>query len=65
MLRHLLVHADEAGVHRVELTVLDGNPARRLYEREGFTLVETRTGGLAGNESFPATGHVLERVVRR
>ena len=65
LLRHLFSYAAAQGVHRIELTVLDGNPARRLYEREGFTLVETKTGTLAGNESFAATGHVLERVVRR
>ncbi|MGY5882961.1 N-acetyltransferase family protein [Modestobacter lacusdianchii] len=57
---HLFAHAEAAGVDRVELTVLDGNPARRLYERSGFTLVETKTGGLVGNEAFPATGHVME-----
>ncbi|WP_324275298.1 hypothetical protein [Blastococcus brunescens] len=43
------------------MTVLDGNPARKLYESEGFRLVETRRGGLAGNPAFDATGHVLER----
>ena len=64
LLRHLFAHATTHGVDRIELTVLDGNPARRLYEREGFTLVGTRTGKLVGNESFAATGHVLERVVR-
>ena len=62
LLRHLVDHATAEGVERIELTVLDGNPARRLYEREGFTLVETRTGRLAGNESFAATGHVLARI---
>ena len=62
LLRHALAHADAVGLERVGTTVLDGNAARRLYEREGFTLVETRTGSLVGNEAFAATGHVLERA---
>jgi GNAT superfamily N-acetyltransferase len=62
LLRHALAHADDFGAEGlVTVTVLDGNPARRLYASEGFRLVETRTGGLAGNEAFEATGHVLER----
>ncbi|MGY1887384.1 GNAT family N-acetyltransferase [Blastococcus sp. SYSU DS0753] len=61
LVRHLLAHADGLGIERVEVTVLDGNPARRLYEREGFTLVETKTGALVGNEAFTATGHIMER----
>ncbi|MGY2081489.1 N-acetyltransferase family protein [Modestobacter sp. SYSU DS0657] len=52
LLRHAVAHAAAAGLDRVELTVLDGNPARRLYGREGFALVETRSGRLAGNEAF-------------
>jgi GNAT superfamily N-acetyltransferase len=35
VLRSLLVEADAAGVP-VRLTVLNGSPARRLYERHGF-----------------------------
>ncbi|WP_299958794.1 GNAT family N-acetyltransferase [uncultured Modestobacter sp.] len=65
LIGQLFAHAEAAGVDRVELTVLDGNPARRLYERSGFTLVETKTGGLVGNESFQATGHVMERRLGR
>jgi ribosomal protein S18 acetylase RimI-like enzyme len=62
LLRHALAHADDFGAEGVvTVTVLDGNPARRLYESEGFRLVETRTGRLAGNGAFAATGHVLER----
>ncbi len=61
LLRRALAHADEVGVDAVETTVLDGGPARRLYDSEGFALVETRTGRLVGNEAFPATGHVLVR----
>ncbi|WP_165985972.1 GNAT family N-acetyltransferase [Streptomyces sp. YIM 98790] len=57
LLRHALAH----GGPRVETTVLAGNQrALDLYLREGFTLVETKTGRLAGNEKFAATGHILE-----
>lgn len=61
LLRHALAHADADGADLVEVTVLDGGPARRLYESEGFVLVETRRGALVGNEAFAATGHVLTR----
>ncbi|SFF01581.1 GNAT family N-acetyltransferase [Blastococcus tunisiensis] len=62
LLRHALAHADDFGAEGlVRVTVLDGNPARRLYASEGFRRVATRTGRLAGNEAFEATGHVLER----
>ncbi|MBU8861826.1 MULTISPECIES: GNAT family N-acetyltransferase [unclassified Micromonospora] len=58
--RALLRHALSAAGRRVEVTVLDGNPAAlALYESEGFTVTQTRTGRLAGNEAFPATGHVM------
>ena len=62
LLRRALAHADADGLAQVETTVLDGNRARALYEREGFVLAQTRTGSLAGNEAFAATGHVLVRV---
>ena len=65
LLRHALARADAAGLARVETTVLDGNRARALYEREGFVLAETRTGSLVGNEAFAATGHVLVRTAPR
>ncbi|MFJ4822701.1 hypothetical protein ACIP5L_05410 [Streptomyces bacillaris] len=46
---------------RIECTVLAGNDhARALYESAGFTVIETKTGKLAGNERFAATGHVME-----
>lgn len=62
LLRHALAHADDfGGEGYVSVTVLDGNPARKLYESEGFRLVQTRRGALAGNPAFDATGHVLER----
>lgn len=60
LLRHALAHADALGLDRVQTTVIDGSPARRLYEREGFVLAETRTGCLVGTD-VPATGHVLVR----
>jgi hypothetical protein len=37
VLRTLLLRADTAG-HTLRLDVLQGSPARRLYERHGFTL---------------------------
>ncbi len=59
--RALLRHAVAAAGPRVETTVLAGNDgALALYRSEGFTIVETRTGKLAGNEAFPATGHIME-----
>ena len=62
LLRHALAYADALGVPAVEVTMLDGGPARPLYESEGFRLVETRTGALVGNEAFTATGHILRRT---
>lgn len=60
--RALLRHALAAAGPRVEVTVLDGNPAAlRLYLSEGFGITETRTGSLAGNEAFTATGHIMHR----
>ena len=44
----------------VTVEVLAGNdPARLLYERCGFRLVETVSGRMPGNEAFPVTCHVL------
>ena len=44
----------------VAIEVLAGNePARRLYERCGFRLIETVSGRMPGNESFSVTCHVL------
>ncbi|MFE6522348.1 GNAT family N-acetyltransferase [Streptomyces sp. NPDC057794] len=60
--RALLRHAVAAAGPRVEVTVLDGNPAAEaLYASEGFTVTETRTGPLVGNEAFTATGHIMHR----
>jgi len=58
LLGHVLEADDSA---RIELTVLAGNDnARALYESAGFVVIETKTGKLAGNERFAATGHVME-----
>lgn len=62
LLRHALAYADALGVPAVEVTMLDGGPARPLYESEGFRLVETKTGALVGNKAFAATGHILRRT---
>ncbi len=61
--RTLLRHAiAAAGGDRLEVTVLAGNAAAlALYLSEGFTVTETRTGPLVGNESFTATGHIMHR----
>ncbi|MDB1086575.1 GNAT family N-acetyltransferase [Streptomyces sp. ACA25] len=57
----LLRHAVSRGGPCVEATVLAGNErAIGFYLRAGFTIRETRSGRLVGNEAFPATGHVLE-----
>ncbi|MGD1952021.1 MAG: GNAT family N-acetyltransferase [Leptolyngbyaceae cyanobacterium] len=45
----------------VGTSVLSGNDAAlTLYLSEGFKIIETKTGKLSGNESFSATGHILE-----
>ncbi|MFE0589424.1 GNAT family N-acetyltransferase [Micromonospora echinospora] len=59
LLRHALA---SAGDRPVELTVLVGNDgALALYLAEGFRIEQTKTGRLAGNEKFPATGHIMVR----
>lgn len=43
------------------LEVLCGNePARRLYESEGFRVTETLSGHMPGNESFEVRVHRME-----
>jgi ribosomal protein S18 acetylase RimI-like enzyme len=46
--RNALIEADEAarklGGRRIELNVFDDNPAVRLYERLGYTLVKRKRG---------------------
>lgn len=57
--RALVQHVLTRATGPVELEVLEGNPARAFYEALGFTVTATTTGKLAGNESFPATGHTM------
>lgn len=43
------------------LEVLCGNePARRLYESEGFRVTETLSGHMPGNEAFAVRVHCME-----
>lgn len=59
--RSLLRHAIARCGTIVSTSVLSGNVAAlQLYLSEGFRILETKTGKLNGNESFPATGHILE-----
>lgn len=52
LVRHAL--AQQPGIASIE--VLAGNePARRLYERMGFSVRETVTGHMPGNERFEVT----------
>lgn len=55
--RRLLRHAVERCGPVVTTEALGVNaPAIALYESEGFAVVESVTGKLEGNESFPTTG---------
>jgi ribosomal protein S18 acetylase RimI-like enzyme len=59
LLRHALAQIPDTA----RTSVLAGNmPALRLYEQEGFTILETKNGHLQGLESVPARGHLLERT---
>ncbi|MGD1873364.1 MAG: GNAT family N-acetyltransferase [Mastigocoleus sp.] len=59
--RKLLRQAINRCGNTVRTSVLSGNDAAlQLYLSEGFKIIETKTGSLNGNESFPATGHILE-----
>ena len=45
----------------ISTSVLVGNDAAlNLYLSKGFKIVETKTGKLNGNESFVASGYILE-----
>jgi ribosomal protein S18 acetylase RimI-like enzyme len=39
-LKQLIAKAREAGYARLSLSVEPGNPARKLYERHGFAVVD-------------------------
>jgi ribosomal protein S18 acetylase RimI-like enzyme len=59
--KRLLRHAIDRCGKTVSTSVLSGNDAAlHLYLSEGFKIIETKTGKLNGNESFPATGHILK-----
>ncbi len=46
-----MAFCDRAGFARIWLTTFEGlEPARRLYERHGFRLIETHLGGQWGRE---------------
>lgn len=48
----------------LQIELLEGNePALQLYQSLGFEIVKRMTGKLAGNETFAATGLVLEREI--
>lgn len=58
--RALLRAVLRAAARPLALDVLAGNAAAlALYQSEGFHIVETVSGKLAGNEQFAATAHVL------
>jgi GNAT superfamily N-acetyltransferase len=60
--RLLLRHAIQACNGTISTEVLVGNtPALELYLSEGFKVVHRSDGKLAGNESFTASGYVLQR----
>ncbi|MCC8063856.1 MAG: GNAT family N-acetyltransferase [Clostridiales bacterium] len=47
----------------VSIEVLSGNlPAIALYAGFGFTICQTLTGVMPGNEAFPVTVHVMKRL---
>lgn len=59
--RARLQHALANTADTVTLEVLEGNTAALgLYESLGFQIKERVEGKLSGNESFPATGLVME-----
>jgi ribosomal protein S18 acetylase RimI-like enzyme len=61
--RQLLRHAIEASGGNLTTEVLVGNEAAlALYLSEGFKILRRVDGKLAGNESFAASGYVLERT---
>lgn len=61
--RQLLRHAIEASGGNLFTEVLVGNEAAlALYLSEGFRIQRRVDGKLAGNESFAASGYVLQRT---
>ena len=61
--RQLLRHAIAASGGNISTEVLVGNEAAlALYLSEGFKVERRVDGKLAGNESFAASGYVLQRT---
>jgi len=61
--RTLLRYAIAASDGNISTEVLCGNDrALALYRSEGFRIQRRVDGKLTGNESFPASGHVLQRT---
>ncbi|GAB2838552.1 hypothetical protein GCM10027277_01800 [Pseudoduganella ginsengisoli] len=59
--RALLRAVVKAAPKPLALDVLVGNDAAlALYQSEGFRIIDTVSGKLAGNEAFAATAHVLQ-----
>ncbi|MDJ0595902.1 MAG: GNAT family N-acetyltransferase [Pleurocapsa sp. MO_226.B13] len=57
LLRKAIANCDSI----INISLLSGNDAAlNLYLSEGFKIVETKTGKLNGNESFSATGYILQ-----
>lgn len=63
--RALVQHAAREGSPTMTIELLEGNdPALTLYRSEGFEVIERKEGKLAGNESFPAVGLILQRPLQ-
>jgi len=61
--RQLLRHAIEASGGKLSTEVLVGNEAAlALYLSEGFRIQRRVDGRLTGNETFAASGYVLQRA---
>jgi ribosomal protein S18 acetylase RimI-like enzyme len=61
--RQLLRHATKASGGNMSTEVLVGNePALALYLSEGFKVLRRVDGKLTGNETFAASGYVLQRT---
>lgn len=60
LVEHALVQMPS--IHSIE--VLVGNePARRLYEKMNFQVMETLSGAMPGNEAFQVTVYCMERRI--
>lgn len=58
----LIRHCLERFPHIEAIEVLRGNePARSLYEKMGFTVVETLSGVMPGNERFPVEVYSMRK----